>query len=97
MERLTWFQIKSVKEGRPHVVLNLADFIKTFAKSSVVDQHLVCEAYFHNEAIPENQQLNLNPLVSDIQIRALTSFLNNHIIWQDDFLASKHNGDNRLL
>jgi hypothetical protein len=81
MERLTWFQIKSVKEGRPHAVLNPTDFIKTFAEASTMDQHLLCEAYFHNEAIPKNRQLNLNPLVGDIQIRALTSFLNNQIIW----------------
>jgi hypothetical protein len=97
MERLTWFKIKLVKEGRPHAVLNPTDFIKTFAEASAMDQHLLCEAYFHNEAIPENRQLNLNPLVDDIQIRELTSFLNNHIIWQDDFLAAKHNEDNRLL
>ena len=81
MERLTWFHIKSVKEGRPHAVLNPIDFVKTFAEASTMDQHLLCEAYFHNEAIPENMQLNLNPLVGDIQIQALTSFLNNQIIW----------------
>jgi hypothetical protein len=54
MERLTWFQIKSDKEGKPHAVLNPRDFVKTFAEASVMDQHLLCEAYFHNEAIPEN-------------------------------------------
>jgi hypothetical protein len=37
MERLTWFQIKSVKEGRPHAILNPVDFIKTFAEASVMD------------------------------------------------------------
>jgi hypothetical protein len=97
MERLTWFQIKSITEGRPHAVLHPTDFVKTFAEASAMDQHLLCEAYFHNEAIPENRQLNLNPLVGDIQIRAFTSFLHNQIIWQDDFLAAKHNEDNRLL
>jgi hypothetical protein len=97
MERLTFFQINSIKEGRPHAVLNPTDSFKTFAEASAMDQHLLCEIYLHNEAIPENRQLNLNPLVSDIQIRALTSFLNNQIIWQNDFLAAKHNEDNRLL
>jgi hypothetical protein len=77
MERLTLFQIKSIKEGRPHAVLNQAYFFKTFAEASAMDQHLLCEVCFHNEAIPENRQLNLNPLVSDIQIQALTSFLHN--------------------
>jgi hypothetical protein len=97
MERLTFFQINSIKEGRPHAVLNRVDFVRTFVEASPMDQHLLCEVYRHNEAIPENRQLNLNPLVSDIQIRALTSFLNNQIIWQYDFLAAKHNEDNRLL
>jgi hypothetical protein len=81
MEQLTRFQIKSVKEGRPHAVLNPTVFIKTFAEASAMDQHLLCEAYFQNEAIPENRRLNLNPLVGDIQIQELTSFLNNQIIW----------------
>jgi hypothetical protein len=97
MERLTWFQIKSIIEGKPHEVIQSADFIKTFVAASTRDQHLLCEAYFHNEAIPENRLLNINPLVGDIQIRAFTSFLLNQIIWQDDFLAAKHNEDNRLL
>jgi hypothetical protein len=65
IERLTFFQIKSIKEGRPHAVLNLADFVRTFAEASTIDQHLLCEVYLHNEAILENRQLNLNPL-SDI-------------------------------
>jgi hypothetical protein len=97
MERLTFFQIKSIKEGRPHAVLNPIDFVRTFVESSTMDQHLLCEVYIHNEAIPENRQLNLNPLVGDIQIQALTSFLNNQITWQNDLLATKHNEDNRLL
>jgi hypothetical protein len=54
MERLTLFQIKSIKEGRPHAVVNPADFVKTFAEASAMDQHLLCEVYFHNEAIHEN-------------------------------------------
>jgi hypothetical protein len=54
MERLTLFQIKSIKEGRPHVVLNPTDFVETFAEASAMDQHLLYEVYFHNEAIPEN-------------------------------------------
>ena len=66
MERLTLFQIKSIKEGRPHAVLKAIDFVRTFAEASTIDQHLLCEVYLHNEAIPENRQLNLNPLVGDI-------------------------------
>ena len=97
MERLTWFQIKSIIEGKPHAVLQLADFVKTFVVASTKDQHLLCEAYFHNEAIPENMLLNINPLVGDIEIQAFISFLYNQILWQDDFLAAKHNEDNRLL
>jgi hypothetical protein len=97
MERLIWFQIKSIIEGKPHEVISSADFIKTFVAASTRDQHLLCEAYFHNEAIPENRLLNINPLVGDVQLRAFTSFLLNQIIWQGDFSAAKSNEDNRLL
>jgi hypothetical protein len=97
MERLIWFQMKSIVEGKPHEVIQLADFIKTFVAASTRDQHLLCEAYFHNEAILENRSLNINPLVGDVQLRAFTSFLLNQIIWQGDFSAAKNNEDNRLL
>jgi hypothetical protein len=97
MERLMWFQIKSIIEGKPHEVILSADFIKTFVAASTRDQHLLCEAYFHNEAIPENRLLNINPLVGDVQLRAFTSFLLNQILWQGDFSAAKNNEDNRLL
>jgi hypothetical protein len=97
MERLTWFQIKTIIEGKPHGVIQPTDFVKTFVAASTRDQHLLCEAYFHNEAIPENRLLNINPLVGDVQIRAFTSFLYNQILWQNDFLAAKHSEDNRLL
>jgi hypothetical protein len=97
MERLTWFHIKSIIEGKPHEVIQSANFIKTFVAASTRDQHLLCEAYFHNEAIPKNRLLNINPLVGDVQLRAFTSFLLNQIIWQGDFSTAKNNEDNRLL
>jgi hypothetical protein len=97
IERLTWFQIKSIVEGKSHEVIEPTDFFKTFLAASTRDQHLLCEAYFHNEAIPENRLLNINPLVGDVQLRAFTSFLYNQILWQSDFSAAKHNEDNKLL
>jgi hypothetical protein len=74
MERLMWFQIQSIIEGNPHEVISSIDFIQTFEAASTIDQHLLCEAYFHNEAILENRTLNINPLVGDVQLRAFTSF-----------------------
>jgi hypothetical protein len=97
MERLIWFQIKSIIEGKPHEVIQSTDFIKTFVVASTRDQHLLCEAYFHNEVIPENRLLNINPLVGDVQLRAFTSFLLNQIIWKGDFSAAQNNENNRLL
>jgi hypothetical protein len=97
IERLIWFQIKSIFEGKSHEVIEPTDFVKTFLAASTRDQHLLCEAYFHNEAIPENRMLNINPLVGDIQLRAFTSFLYNQILWQSNFAAAKHNEDNKLL
>jgi hypothetical protein len=97
MERLMWFQIRSIIEGKPHEVISSIDFIQTFEAASTKDQHFLCEAYFHNEAILENRTLNMNPLVGDVQLRAFTSFLLNQITWQGDFSAAKNNEDNRSL
>jgi hypothetical protein len=97
MERLMWFQIRSIIEGKPHEVISSIDFIQTFEAASTRDQHFLCETYFHNEAILENRTLNINPLVGDVQLRAFTSFLLNQITWQGDFSAAKNNEDNRSL
>jgi hypothetical protein len=97
VERLIWFQIKSLIEGKPYEVIEPTDFVKTFLAASIKDQHLLCEGYFHNEAIPENRRLNINPLVGDVQLRAFTSFLYNQILWQSNFSTVSHNEDKKLL
>jgi hypothetical protein len=97
MERLMWFQLRSIIEGKPHEVISSIDFIQTFEAASTKDQHFLCEAYFHNEANLENRTLNMNPLVGDVQLRAFTSFLLNQITWQGDFSAAKNNEDKRSL
>jgi hypothetical protein len=97
VERLIWFQIKSIVEGKPYEVIEPTDFVKTFLAASIKDQHLLCEGYFHNEAIPENRRLNINPLVGDVQLRAFTSFLYNQILWQSNFSTVSHNEDKKLL
>jgi hypothetical protein len=97
VERLIWFQIKSLVEGKPYEVIEPTDFVKTFLAASIKDQHLLCEGYFHNEAIPENRRLNINPLVGDVQLRAFTSFLYNQILWQSNFSTVSNNEDKKLL
>jgi hypothetical protein len=97
MERLMWFQLRSIIEGKPYEVISSIDFMQTFEAASTKDQHFLCEAYFHNEAILENRTLNMNPLVGDVQLRAFTSFLLNQITWQGDFSAAKNNEDKRSL
>jgi hypothetical protein len=97
MERLMWFQLRSIIEGKPYEVISSIDFIQTFEAASTKDQHFLCEAYLHNEAILENRTLNMNPLVGDVQLRAFTSFILNQITWQDDFTAASNNEDKRSL
>jgi hypothetical protein len=97
VERLIWFQIKSLVEGKPYEFIEPTDFVKTFLAASIKDQHLLCEGYFHNEAIPENRRLNINPLVGDVQLRAFTSFIYNQILWQSNFSTVSHNEDKKLL
>ena len=96
-ERLVYFQLKAIKDGRPHELLTTEKFVKTFAEAPASDQHLLCELYLHNEAMLENREVNLNPIVGDIQIRAFVSFLANQITWKTAFIASRHNEENRLL
>jgi hypothetical protein len=59
MERLMWFQLRSIIEGKPYEVISSIDFIQTFEAASTKDHHFLCEAYLHNEAILENRTLNM--------------------------------------
>ena len=77
IERLVYFQLKEIKDGRPHEVFISKQFVQNFTEASTSDQDLLCELYLHNEANPENIKLNINPLVGDIHIREFASFLAN--------------------
>jgi len=96
-ECLAFFQIKAIKNGKPHEVSTPEQFVETFTEAFTINQHFLCELYLHNEAILENRKINLNPLVGDVQIREFASFLANQITWKTAFLVAKHNEDNRLL
>ena len=62
-ERLAFFQMKAIKDGRPHQVLTSEQFVKMFVKASTSDQHLLCELYLHNEVILENKRFILTLLL----------------------------------
>jgi len=97
MERLTFLQIKTLRDGRPYEVTTPQQFIETFTEASVSEQNLLCELYLHNEAMLEDRTFNLIPIAGDILIRALVSFMANQLTWQNAFLSAKHNEENHLL
>jgi len=96
-ERFIYFQLKAIKNGRPYELMTAGNFVETFNEAPESDQHLLCELYLHNEAMPENREVNIIPITGDIQIRAFVSFLSNQLTWQSAFTASSHNEDNKLL
>ena len=96
-ERLTFLQIKVVRDGRPHQVTTSEQFIENFTEAPKNDQNLLCELYLHNEAMSEDRKMNILPLVGDIQLRAFISFLANQLTWQNSFVSAQHNEQNCLL
>ena len=90
-ERLTFLQIKAVREGRPHQVVTSEQFMQTFAEAPKNDQNLLCELYLHNEAMSEERNMNMLPIAGDIQLRAVISFLANQLTWQNAFTSAQHN------
>jgi len=96
-ERLVYFQLKAIRAGRPHELLTTENFVETFNEAPENDQHLLCELYLHNQAVPDNKEVNFLPITGDIQLRAFVSFLSNLITWQTAFVATSNNEDNKLL
>lgn len=78
-ERLAFIQLKAIKDGRPHQVVTAEQFMQTFAEAPKSDQNLLCELYLHNEAVSEETNMNMIPVVGDIQLRAFISFLANQL------------------
>ena len=65
-ERLTFLQIKAVREGRPHQVVTSEQFMQTFAEAPKNDQNLLCELYLHNEAMSKERNMNMIPVIGGI-------------------------------
>jgi hypothetical protein len=94
---MTLFKIKAVKEGRPHKIALNFDFMDTFSHSEIEEKHLLCELYLHEFSCPLDRRYNITPLVGDIQIRAFTSFVNNHFRWRNAFQTLRKNEVNASL
>ena len=71
--------------------------MQTFAEAPKNEQHLLCELYLHNEAMSKERNMNMIPVVGDIQLRAFISFLANQLTWQNAFASAQHNEQNCLL
>jgi len=84
-EQLTLFKLKSLTKDRPHKVVQVFDFLDVFSQSDLVDQHLLCELYLHEHAFQTDRQFNIVPFVGDVQLRAFTSYVNNHVKWKNAF------------
>ena len=72
-------------------------FMKTFAEAPKSDQNLLCELYLHNEVVSEERNMNMTPVVGDIQLRAFISFLANQLTWQNAYVSGLQNEQNCLL
>lgn len=96
-ERLAFIQLKAIKEGRPYQVITSDQFMATFARAPKNDQNLLCELYLHNEAVSEERNINMTPVVGDTQLRAFISFLANQLTWQNAYISGLQNEQNCLL
>ena len=96
-EKLILFKLKAIKEGRPYQVITADQFMATFARAPKNDQNLLCELYLHNEAVSEERNINMIPVVGDTQLRAFISFLANQLTWQNAFVSGFQNEQNCLL
>ena len=75
------FKIRAVKEGRPYQLLSTPKFLDTFIKSDFSDQNLLCELFLHERECPMGVYSKPIPYLGDIQLRAFTSFVTNHMHW----------------
>ena len=60
-EQLTFFKLKSLKEGKPYQLVSSAQFLETFMERSFTEQNLLCEFYLHEMACPLDLHSNLDP------------------------------------
>ena len=66
VEKLIWFKLRALKEGRPYDIATSAKFLEIFLGSDFEDQNLLCELYLHELACPLDHHLNHVPFSSDV-------------------------------
>ena len=70
-----------MREGRPHKLDTISQFLETFSQSDLIDEHLLCKFYLHDLACLLDRKFDLVPYVGDVWLRAFTSFVNNQVRW----------------
>ena len=74
---MTLFKLKDIKEGRPHQLVTILQFLDTLSQSDFSEQNLLCELYLHEVAYPMYIQFNPIPHIGDVHLREFTYFFTN--------------------
>ena len=69
----------------------------TFIKNDFSDQNLLCELFLHERACPMDAHSNPVPYLGDIQLRAFTSFVTNHMHWWSAIQTIQNNEETSTL
>ena len=96
-EQFIWFKLKAIKEGRPYEMETSVHFLETFMESNFIEKNLVCELYLHEMACPLDHHSNPAPYLGDVQLRAFSTFVSNHVQWGRYFQNFSHNVANTNL
>ena len=90
-EHMNLIKLKSLKEGRPYQLTPSAQFLETFVERNFTEHSLLCELYLHEMACPMEILSKTAPYLGDVQLRAFSSFVNNHVQWENYFQKICHN------
>ena len=58
-------------------------FIVDFSISNDEEQDFFCELYMHNMVMTDYEDWDPNPHVGEVQLREFTSFMRNHLRWNN--------------
>ena len=79
-EQLNLFKLKALKEGRPHHLVTIPQFLDTLAQSDFSKQNILCILYLHELVCFMNVSFNPIPYIGDVKLREFNSFVANQMI-----------------
>ena len=81
LELYLLLRLKAIWAGKPIKFTTISEFVSYFREQEEKVQYFLCELYFHNFILEENDRDNHGSFIGYIQLQVFLSFTKNQVRW----------------